>query len=127
MYKRPPITEAVIELRFKPNLDAATMSKVTKKFQNEYPLPPTMNYHVDVIIGDKKKPSANQRLTGIRLASSDGTSVVVVSSGSFSVSQLAPYCGWSAFSARFKENLSRFKQVVDFISITRIGVRFINR
>ena len=37
-YKEPPITEAVVELRFATPIDADDIAKVSKNFQTHYPL-----------------------------------------------------------------------------------------
>jgi uncharacterized protein (TIGR04255 family) len=62
-----------------------------------------------------------------RLASQDGTSLLLVAPGAITISDLRPYSGWEIFSRRIGEALTAFAELIDTgFSIERIGLRYIN-
>lgn len=131
-YKRPPITEAVIELRFDTPIDAAVLDSASSDFNLDYPLHvPLRNvgFQLDVPPGAEDSPTAriNQQENGHRRSSSDLSEIVLLWPGSFVVAQLAPYLGWDAFFERFTRDWIIWKKVTGYRKIIRVGVRFINR
>jgi uncharacterized protein (TIGR04255 family) len=103
-YKRPPITEAVIEIRFaEPPIDAANLDKASARFASAYPFQqPVKNVNVAVGIppGPEDQPTAQIReQLGHRLSSTDLSEILLLWPWAFVVSQLAPYPGWDIFLA----------------------------
>ena len=130
-YKQPPITEAVIEMRFARISDQSKFKKAIKKLNNNYEALQELNNQgikVDISSPVQTKPTI-KRTTHIsyRFSSSNMTQLLSLTESSFAVSQLAPYDGWDEFLARFTRDWKVWGKVVGFTEIKRIGVRYINR
>jgi len=130
-YKRPPITEAVIDIRFSEDLPAAELEKVSRDFASVYANRETVKNVVAQIGVPPNLEAApttqfNQHI-GYRLASTDVTELLVLWPATLIVSQLAPYPGWGAFFSRFERDWTRWKKAVGYRKIVRVGVRYINR
>lgn len=131
-YKRPPITEAVIEIRFAaPLIDADDLDQVSKRFSPSYPFQqPVKNYNVAVGLpaGEEDQPTTKiMKQDGHRLLSQEPSEILVLWPWAFVMSQLAPYPGWDSFFGRFDRDWTNWKKAVGFRKINRVGVRFINR
>lgn len=131
-YKRPPITEAVIEIRFETPLDGKNLNKTSEDFAPSYPcLEFTKNVAVEVNLGQAEDalPAAQFKdyQIGFRRSSPDLSEIILLWPGSLLVSQLAPYPGWEEFIGRFSRDWFIWKQSRGYRKISRIGVRFINR
>lgn len=130
-YMRPPITEAVIGIRFESALESGSLEKISSDFLLTYPQRQTLKnlgFKIEVPHALEKEPvtDVNQQV-GYRLLSSDATAILVLWPADLAVSQLAPYPGWDDFFARFDRDWIRWKRVVGYRKLVRIGVRFINR
>lgn len=130
-YTRPPITEAVIGITFSSPIKQTILTLVNKKFHSHYPNHETVsNVKIAVELADKQvnKPTADiDQENGHRLSTADMTQLVLLWPSSFSLSQLAPYHGWDSFFDRFVRDWGVWKRIVGFQTISRIGVRYINR
>lgn len=131
-YKHAPITEAVIEISFAKPIGSAEVNKVSEKFNSHYPQHQSVqNVKVAVAMpaGQKDNPTAEfvEREEGHRRSSSDMTQLLVLWRSSFLISQLAPYPGWDEFFRRFVRDWKVWKSVIGFRTISRLGVRYINR
>jgi uncharacterized protein (TIGR04255 family) len=131
-YKKPPITEAVIELRFAAAIEVDDITKVRAALKSLYPLQqPIRGIEVRLNV----PPSGQQGVTtahpiethGNRLSTEDQTQIVLVWPSQFVFSQLAPYPGWDVFFERFCGDWGVWKRTLGYRKITRIGVRYINR
>lgn len=130
-YKRPPITEAIVEIRFATPIDADAIIKTGPAFRQFYPLEQivkNVNVAVGVPVDNNDAPTAqiNQE-NGHRRSSSDLTELVLMWPFTFVISQLAPYPGWDAFFARFVRDWTLWKKALGYRKISRVGVRYINR
>jgi uncharacterized protein (TIGR04255 family) len=130
-YKQPPITEAVIELRFAAPIDPGDIAKVSTDLKSFYPQqqPITdVRVHLNLPSGPQIVTTAHHIEThGIRLSTDDQTQLVLVWPQTFVCSQLALYPGWDVFFERFCRDWSVWKRTLGYRRITRIGVRYINR
>jgi uncharacterized protein (TIGR04255 family) len=130
-YQRPPITEAVIEVRFATPLAPSDVDKASRAYAAFYPLDRPIR-NVDVALGlppgltDRPTAQVNQQL-GHRRSTTDLSEILLVWPSTFVVSQLAPYPGWNIFFARFVRDWKGWKRETEFRKVTQIGVRFINR
>lgn len=94
-YKRPPITEAVIEMRFDAPIDLSEIQKVSGDFAACYPHQQTIRA-VEVAVGvppaleQEPKALLNQQI-GHRRSSTDLSEILLLWPATFVVSQLAPY------------------------------------
>jgi uncharacterized protein (TIGR04255 family) len=125
-YRNPPITEAVIELRFAEQVQMGELEKVRDKFAENYPLPAQnmQGFGANLSAGEIQ---FNMSFNGFRLTGADGDEVAVVGPQMFTTSQLAPYCGWDKFFQRFVRDRNIWNRRIEKQAITRIGLRFINR
>jgi uncharacterized protein (TIGR04255 family) len=126
-YKRPPITEAVIELRLNQPLPSTEVQKLLQRFRSEYAFSEDfVTYEVRV---DPAARSAEfeEQSSGYKLASHDRADVLLVTSAHMTCARLAPYIGWDTFRARANDHWRIWKRVIGYHKISRIGVRFINR
>ena len=128
-YKRPPITEAIIEIRFATAIDADAIAKSGASFRQFYPTEQIVkNVAVGVQVRDNDAPRAQiNEENGHRRSSVDLTELMLIWPFTFVISQLAPYPGWEEFFARFVRDWTLWKKAVGYRKISRIGVRYINR
>jgi uncharacterized protein (TIGR04255 family) len=131
-YKRPPITEAVIEIRFVEPVDAADIDKASADFASLYPLLQTVrnvDFKLEVPPELRNQPTAHitREQVGHRRSSADVSEILWLAPPAFAVSQLAPYPGWDDFFARFVRDWKVWKRVSSYRKISRVGVRYINR
>ncbi len=130
-YKKAPITEAVIEIKIASPLEPKEVEKVSAKFRSNYPHHQnvdSLTVALQLPAGEGGDPKAQiDREPGHRRSSSDLTQLLVLGRSAFAVSQLAPYPGWDEFFARFVRDWKIWKKAVRFRTISRIGVRYINR
>jgi uncharacterized protein (TIGR04255 family) len=126
-YERPPITEAVIELRFAQAFPQTAIEDAAKRVRDEYFYQDPENM-VQFTIGPTSEKSA-QRVAwnGIKLSSLDRADVLMFRTNSFVCSRLAPYPGWDAFRARASRGWNEWKRVAGTPELARIGVRYVNR
>lgn len=126
-YKRPPITEAVIELRLEQPLPGAEVQKLLQRFKGEYEFSEDfVAYGVQVDLA-ARRANFEEQSSGYKLWSADRADVLLVTSAHMSCSRLAPYVGWDTFRARAEDHWRIWKRVTGYRKISRIGVRFINR
>jgi len=130
-YKKPPITEAVIEISFTSPHDKSKIDKFIKKLNEIYAdYQKSVNYDlkIDITNIQQNKPKAEAIPEIVhRLSSEDMTQQLLLNESSFVISQLAPYCGWNDFINRFIRDWKVWKKKLGFNEIKQIGVRYINR
>jgi uncharacterized protein (TIGR04255 family) len=131
-YKRPPIQEAVCEIRFKipQPLDQEAFQKIEPIWLPAYPLKNVVaerQIHLNVKV-DKMESSSVDVGHKLIMRSADGKSLAQLGATFMAVNKLSPYQGWSR---GFREQiLSRFKEVQSVYGIdtvTQIGLRYIDR
>ena len=126
-YKRPPITEAVIEARFEDVVSGESVEKARVRFSKDYansqPLT-ALGLNLNV---EQKKATVDETSQGFRLSNLDQTDILVVSPERIVFSRLAPYLGWDAFREHAGKNWRIWKRIAGYNKIERLGVRYINR
>ncbi len=126
-YNRPPITEAVIEIRFGESLDQDDVEKIRSKLDESYPFSEPlrkMGVHVDV---DHRKTHYEEESVGFRLRDKDQTDIAIITNDSIITSRLAPYTNWEHLRERAFTNWQHWKRIARYRKISRIGVRYLNR
>src|SRR5262245_21109480 len=126
-YKRAPITEAVIELRFTHPIGQKSVEKAARRVRGTYAFEDpedAVNLHFDV---DTKKAQVQHTWFGVKLSSLDRADISSFRTNSFMCSRLAPYPGWEAFQPRAAHDWDSLKKTVGLIELARIGLRYINR
>lgn len=126
-YKRPPIIEAVVEVRFGgSSLDDKVMEKLGNRFSERYPTPRQPSNNVGVEVSGATVRIMQQNL-GFKILSTDGSFTLNVGRNALGTSRNAPYGGWDEFMREARNNWSDWENVVGWKGVSRIGVRFINR
>jgi uncharacterized protein (TIGR04255 family) len=126
-YDRPPITEAVIELRFAQPHTPEAIKSAAARVRNEYhheQQEELMKVQVDA---KTSKTETKKSWLGIKLSSSDQTDLLFYRQTTFLCSRLAPYTGWEEFSARALRGWEAWTKKAGPTQLARLGVRFINR
>lgn len=124
-YKVPPITEAVIEIRFGESIDKDKLAKVAKRLEESYPLRDEENIFQVEFNGANAK--LNVSPFGFKASSVDQADMLQLRPNQISVSRRAPYLGWQVFEPKFFDAWEALKRVAGLLLPTRIGVRYINR
>jgi uncharacterized protein (TIGR04255 family) len=124
-YSKPPITEAVIELRYKEPTEAAAIEKVAKLLSKEFPFDePQQQLQIRV---EPTGARVETSYLGKKLSSVDRTDIFVLGLQNFVCSRLAPYTGWDDFFDRAKNGWDIWRDHVGNLELSRIGVRYVNR
>ncbi len=126
-YSKPPITEAVIELRFADSLSDKELEKRTSKQKSGFHVKPIQEMQFKFSPASDLIPEKKSRLAGFQLISNENNSdILLVKQDSFAVSRLPPYENWDHLVQKLKSNLNWYKSKT-FRPLSRIGVRYINR
>ncbi len=126
-YRRPPITEAVIELRYAQNYGEEVVNRAAKRIRGQYTYEDEQR-HVNVKVhADRQESEFEDEWAGVRLSSSDRTDIIIFKNESFLCSRLAPYNGWDEFCARAMDAWDAWTKVAGNTELARIGVRYLNR
>jgi uncharacterized protein (TIGR04255 family) len=124
-YPRPPITEAVLELRFDEALSQRDMDRIRDRFKSGYPTIEQLQEIEFTLEGTK----LSQRLVaaGFKMTDQGAVNVLMLKALSFGTVRLAPYEQWDQLSGTARLNWDVFTRVVGRKVVKRIGCRFINR
>ena len=130
-YNQPPITEAVIQIKFIRTPEESKVDKFIKKLKEVYEdyqesTSYTLGIGIDTSEQDKPKTETTSELVH-RFSSEDMTQQMILNKSSILVSQLAPYGGWDDFMDRFMRDWKLWKKYLGFNEIKQIGVRYLNR
>jgi uncharacterized protein (TIGR04255 family) len=125
VYNRAPITEAVIEIRTSP-IDVAQLERLVARFSRKYPAPHQKLIDFRLQLGEVSS-TANQKLSGYRLSALDGSKILMVGMSSIATVKIAPYEGWENLFEDAQDNWKIWLKIIGWRSITRIGVRYVNR
>jgi len=130
-YKRAPITEAILELKWRDPIDFDLAQRAAKKLSRHYypgeeeqaQVTPNIIYET----GQDPRASVNVLWKGIKRSSADQAESARVSTASLSIMRLAPYTGWEMFVSRAKRDWEAVLPTLGRRPIERIGLRYINR
>tara|TARA_R110002049_G_C9139994_1_gene559534 strand:- start:669 stop:1406 length:738 start_codon:yes stop_codon:yes gene_type:complete len=128
-YKRPPITEAVIQFVFKSKADNDKIAKAVKKLEtlyDKYELREATEYKFE--ISPTKEPVTSSKVNPAHeFSSNDRTDVTILRDDSLLCSAIAPYKGWDEFVSRFERDWKIWRKIVGYKEVEKIGLRYINR
>lgn len=134
-YPNPPITEAVISIRFKQEgpFDCKALGEFKRSVQENFPVsapvhlleltlssPTLENGAVGAML-----PSPTE--VGLRLATATNSRVIQIQQSDFTLSHLPPYESWAPFINEMKLLWEKFVERYVAVSVTRVSVRFINK
>lgn len=126
-YSRPPITEAVIELRIDAEIDVKILEKVVRSLKGTYPHADpikTITIKIDSTGGDE---GVDRETSGYRLTTDEQIDIVLVRPNGISVARLAPYPGWPVLRDCAKEVWQKWFDKAPRHPLARLGIRYINR
>ena len=137
IYAKDPIHEALCEFHFSQPSDGwiAMPFKIQERLRSQYPNDPISDVQampVPMSVGPQMigapitlgMPNSGR----LRFVGEDNRNLLLVSQGLIGVSAVAPYAGWPVLKERVEEALRAVSEVCkDKFSISRIGVRYINR
>lgn len=131
--RKPPITEAVIEVRGPIGVEwnEGIVINGMQEFGDEYPNRLSMHGfqgQLQVALGaESKVETKDLGPRGLRFQSKDGLNVALLTADLFSFSRLNSYQTWDAFISEALKLWKVYKRIVLQNDATRLGVRFINR
>lgn len=129
-YAKAPIVEAVIDLRVTVPDEITVHAFDQLKLELMQEFPTQGDFFVAAAqyqINESPISSVVREHTGFRFESADKRKVLIVSTQSFTFSQLAPYDSWDTFRTEARDYWDRYKAVARPTRISRLGVRYINR
>src|SRR5579875_1545648 len=132
-YSKPPITEAIIDLRVEKaeDLTLAQLEKCREGEETAYPTKESLNLaSAQLTLGGQVESfshSAAVSQIGYKFKSTDGKQIFQVNFEGFTVNWLAPYPGWEALRDEAHRLWNVYREQTRPRKVTRIAVRFINR
>lgn len=128
-YRRPPITEAVIDLRVVlPNPVISDLERVRSGDESSYPTVELINVATGKMqVGVAVTASATTKQTGFLFRSADGKLIQQARLDGFTLSRLAPYQSWDDFCGEARRLWAIYRSIARPSAITRAAVRYINR
>ena len=128
----PPITEALLEIRFNPN------KNVTVEKLNEYAgvlsdiysnIEPVENQSFELKYSKElgAQHEVNIVPSGFKLANSQNNRVVIAAIDKLVVSFMAPYTPWPDLKNTAEELFNRYLEYAPQTEIVRLGMRYINK
>jgi uncharacterized protein (TIGR04255 family) len=126
-YRRPPITEAVVEVRLADPIEIDQVEKIKDRLAEDYPVSPQLMQNVSFTAGPDGQNHTEVEFGGYRLSSLDATNVAIIGQLHITASRLAPYTSWEEFTGQARRNWATWRKVAGWHQVARIGVRYINR
>lgn len=126
-YPKDPINEAVIQIATDVQASQDSLSKIASHFKDEYPHQEpltTVDFMIDTTGGAAQM---RQEMRGYRLTSISNPDVLVVQPGGVVAARLAPYTDWEQLLGATKKVWAQWRRTGNSSSISRLGVRYINR
>lgn len=130
LYRRPPITEAIIDLRVElpEGFDASRLLKISQRLGGSYPKVEAINAATGQIqLVPEMRASASSTHIGFSFRSHDGIYVCQTRTNGFTMSHLSPYDKWDAFREETKHIWNFYRDQTNPIRINRVAVRYVNR
>jgi uncharacterized protein (TIGR04255 family) len=122
IYPRPPIVEAVIDLRFDaPATAEAILTSLASSLADQYQGPQKQQQRVEVATSGRRVP----HLTFLQ--SANGRRFLGCAQGLLSVHVLAPYPGWESFIEQARDAVLALPNEVRVAPLTWVGVRYIDK
>ncbi len=130
-YKRPPIVEAVIDVRFKTPLTHKQIEKFQKKLNKDYPISKDIHKDFGIVFKISKAGPEPQDfkkgVVGKRLETNDAEWVIILYPEQLTFARRAPYTNWKDFFTAFQDVWKALKTVAALRVLTRLAVRYVNR
>ncbi len=126
-YPKPPIEEALVELRFVPGSQWDwTVPGMLRARLPSYSQPHSTQQQLTVGVSGSAMVGGTG-VTRVHLSSTDKACLLGVGPDLISVHRLRPYAGWDELSARLGEALGAYVDLQAPRSVARIGLRYVNK
>lgn len=134
-YLKPPIVEAILQLRYDSAFTGAELSRISRLLQRRYPKSqPEVDLQLAVEIKGANDPAmatSNARRDvvdkGVRLLSDDDHRIVITRTKSVLFAHQAPYPGWDVFLAEARAIFDTMREKLGFRRVSFVGLRYTNR
>lgn len=131
-YNKPPITEAVIDLRV--NLPewftVEKLQDIHSSISENFPTIEPFFKGVGALLyqpGESFKVDTSEQQIGYWFRSEDNLQTFQATLEGFSFNRLAPYESWEEFSSDAKKLWEIYKEICSPTNVTRLAVRYINQ
>ncbi|MGO8673273.1 MAG: TIGR04255 family protein [Capsulimonadaceae bacterium] len=131
-WQNPPIVQAILEIRA--DVDASCVGElknVVRGIEDQFPHSTEVKQgEFQLAFNPEAEPGIHTppiSVIGYNLTSQDQQSVVGAWVPQFSYSQLKAYSTWAEFSTRARDMYDRYISIARPTSVTRLGLRYINR
>ncbi len=127
-YDKPPITEAVAQLRLSEPLDDTSFDRVKSALRDRHnSVEPIHQFTTQYDLQNTSVSNEHEEI-GCKFVSNDGAENVTVTKSEITPSRLAPYPGWERFSKMANSYFDLWNDASETSpNINRIGLRYINR
>jgi uncharacterized protein (TIGR04255 family) len=141
-YRKPPIQEALCEIRFSPGpaWNLTIPGRFYESVKRSYPEPPKERVNLqlagmEVEHDPNRLPGAprsspaltmSQSEVRVQFSADENRRQVAVGPDVLSVHDLHPYSGWHQVRPRIEQALQTYRQIAEPIGVKRIGLRYIN-
>lgn len=128
-YLRPPIREAICELRFASSRpwDLTVAFDLLRHLRETYSGTPRQVLSGHTGIDPASGQALGQVLPRLQFLTPDERQILAVGENLISVSVLAPYPGWLEFRQQTLAAFQAYTEVAAPVGVTRIGIRYINQ
>lgn len=129
-YAKPPITEAVLDIRVElpGDVTLSTLAEIHPEREEDYPhRRPQSVLTSEISVGTEVETSASQTEVGFIFESSSRRQFFQVRLNGFTFNRLAPYDRWESFRDEARQLWDIYRSLARPVSITRIALRYINR
>ncbi len=128
-YLKSPITEAILDLRvtLPQGFSIDTLEEIHNQVRESYPqkvpiLAGSIEYQIDQNI-----VNTSRNHYGFQFKNENSPYIFQAALGGFTCNHLAPYSSWEQFRSEAKNLWEIYKDVCKPTSVTRVGLRYINR
>ena len=124
-YAKPPIVEAIVEIRIASMAAEDAIKGIEATFKKKYP---RVEHQQAVTVAITPTGSTSSaRFEALRFSKLDQSEIAVIRRSSFSRSMLPPYQGFQAFKTSIMDDWTACRPVYRGCTISRIGTRYLNR
>jgi len=129
-YQKPPITEAIIDLRveLRPGYRSIDLNNARDGEEATYPGVEEMQVAFGQMqFGPQVSATAGSKHIGYLFRSADGKQIYQARLDGFTMSRLAPYENWDALRDEARRLWDIYRPVTSPIKVVRLAVRYVNR
>lgn len=129
-YTKPPIIEAVIDIRaeLSPDFQIENLAVIHEQIKAAYPSREDVTmFQANIQFRPEGKVNSAQTQLGYLFRSADKKQIVQVRTNGFTFSRLNPYESWNSLRDEARNLWAVYKRVAKPIRAIRVAVRYINR